>query len=204
MKRIFLVLAGIVFIATGVLIYFGTQAPDLTPYQHLKTPAISIKKSQDMFVVKTTGDPNIVGEQAFGMLFELYYATEDLPRWPMPAPRARWPISPDEPKETWIGSYGLPVPDHVRQLPEHTPNPSLGVSLTTWEYGEVAELLYTGPYDQETPAIQRLKAFITERGYEVIGDHEEEYLKGPGMLFRGNPETYVTILRYRVRPVDAE
>jgi hypothetical protein len=29
--------------------------------------------------------------------------------------------------------------------------------------------------------------------------HEEEYIKGPGMIFAGNPETYLTIIRYPVQ-----
>lgn len=32
----------------------------------------------------------------------------------------------------------------------------------------------------------------------VVGEHEEEYVKGPGMLFAGDPEQYLTIIRLRV------
>lgn len=191
-------------IVAGILAYFGTQSPDLSQYDHLLRPAISLKEPQKMFVVEAKGDPNVIGERAFSLLFELYYALENVPSWPVPAPRARWPISSEEPKESWIGYYGLPIPDTVVEIPEHTRDPGLNVTLTKWEYGHVAELLYIGPYDRETPAIRSLKSFISERGYDVVGVHEEEYLKGPGMFFRGDPESYVTILRYRVRPVDAE
>ena len=31
------------------------------------------------------------------------------------------------------------------------------------------------------------------------GEHEEEYIKGPGMLSKGNPQKYLTIIRYRVK-----
>ena len=50
----------------------------------------------------------------------------------------------------------------------------------------------------ETPTIEKLKAFINERGYEISGDHEEEYLKGPGMFFKGNLNKYRTIIRYEL------
>ena len=78
------------------------------------------------------------------------------------------------------------------------------VSLTTWKYGEVAELLYIGPYDEERLVLEGLRDYINESGYAYVGSHEEEYLKGPGMFFRGNPENYVTILRYEVRPLAEE
>lgn len=55
-----------------------------------------------------------------------------------------------------------------------------------------------GPYSAEQPAIERLRNFIDAQGYRVVGDHEEEYVKGPGMIFSGDPEQYLTIIRLRV------
>jgi hypothetical protein len=40
---------------------------------------------------------------------------------------------------------------------------------------------------------------IADQGYEIAGPHEEEYLRGPGMLFAGDPEGYLTLIRYEVR-----
>jgi hypothetical protein len=34
----------------------------------------------------------------------------------------------------------------------------------------------------------------------VIGEHEEEYVKGPGMLLAGDPAEYLTIIRLRIEP----
>lgn len=112
------------------------------------------------------------------------------------APRARWSVAFDAKKEDWIGVYGLPVSDTVRELP--APKKDLQVKLTTWEYGTVAEILHIGPYSQETPTIEELKSFIAANGYEITGDHEEEYLKGPG-LWPTDPHKYYTIIRYRVQ-----
>ena len=201
MKKIILGVIVLVLAATALLAYFATRGPDLTAYEHLKEPAISTRPPQKMIVVEAKGDPNAVAGEVFETLYGLYYGTEGVPSWPLPAPRARWPVSLDEPMEEWIGIYGLPVPDTVTALPEHTAVPGMTVSLTTWPYGEVAELLYIGPYDEERPALQRLRDYIDESGYAFVGAHEEEYLKGPGMFFRGNPDDYVTILRYEVTPV---
>ena len=204
MKKIIIGAIILILVAAALLAYFAMQGPDLTEYDHLKEPAISTRPPQKMIVVEARGDPNAVAGEVFETLYDLYYRIEGVPSWPLPAPRARWPVSPDQPMEEWIGIYGLPVPDTVMDLPEHTAVPGLGVSLTTWSYGEVAELLYIGPYDEERPALQRLRDYIAESRYVYVGAHEEEYLKGPGMFFRGNPEDYVTILRYEIRPATEE
>ncbi|MCK9244452.1 MAG: GyrI-like domain-containing protein, partial [Candidatus Marinimicrobia bacterium] len=57
---------------------------------------------------------------------------------------------------------------------------------------------HVGPYTTEPPTIQKLMDYITSQGYTIIGPHEEEYLKGPTMFGKGNPEKYKTIIRYQV------
>jgi hypothetical protein len=179
------------------------QESNVSPFEHLKEPKISTRKDQKMLVVEAKGDPNVVGGKAFGLLFRLYYSMPETPKGPMQAaPRARWPIPVDAPKSTWIGAYGLPVPETVTELPPHEVQEGLKASLTTWEYGEVAEILYMGPYDREEPTIKRLIDFIKEQGYVIAGDHEEEYIKGPSMYGKDDPEKYVTIIRYRVKKMN--
>jgi hypothetical protein len=75
---------------------------------------------------------------------------------------------------------------------------SPAASITTWVYGDVAEMLHVGRYSAEEPDINRLRKFIDSQGYRVVGDHEEEYVKGPGMMFAGDFDTYLTIIRLRV------
>ena len=200
-KKLLLAFVVVVLAGVSVMGYFIWKGPDLSAYDHLVAPAISTKPPQKMIVVEVRGDPNEVASSAYEMLYDLYYGVDGVDLWSLPAPRARWTVSPDRPKEEWVGIYGIPVPENVMELPEYVPIPGLKVSLTTWEYGEVVEQLYLGPYDDETPTIEGLKSFVAESGYTFAGPHEEEYLKGPGMLFKGNPEEYVTILRYVIRPV---
>jgi hypothetical protein len=199
-------LAAIVVIAIAaiaLMMYFMMQGPDLSQFEHLKQPQISTMPNQKMVVVEAKGDPNVVGTKAFGLLFSLYYKVKDVPKsLTLPAPRARWPVSLETPKSEWVGLYALPVPATSTALPQYEAQPGLTVSLTTWEYGEVAEILHIGPYDQEQPTTQRLMDFINAQGYTVIGDHEEEYIKGPTMFSKGNPEKYATIIRYRVKKSD--
>jgi hypothetical protein len=62
----------------------------------------------------------------------------------------------------------------------------------------VAEILHVGSYSTEKPDVARLLQFISANGYRGVGEHEEEYVKGPGMLFAGDPDQYLTIIRLRV------
>jgi hypothetical protein len=170
---------------------------DVNQFDNLKETKISTKQNQKMLVVEAKGDPNIMGGQAFGLLFQLYYRLNETPKPLKDFPRARWPQSLQDPKVEWTGLYALPVPETVTQLPPHQDPNGLKASLETWEYGQVAEILYLGSYKTEQPTLERLKKFVIDQGYTIIGGHEEEYIKGPET--GENPENYVTILRYRVK-----
>lgn len=199
-KKKGIILAAVVLLAFLAAVPFLVRGPDLSGYQHLKNPQIRFMENQKVLVVEAAGAPEVVGGKAFGLLFRTYFKLKGAPKGPkQPAPRARWPISPDTVKTAWRGLYAMPVPAGITTLPPYKALSGISVRLETWEYGDVAEILHVGPYDREKPSIERLQAFIQSGGYEAIGDHEEEYLKGPGMFFRGNPEKYQTIIRYRVR-----
>ncbi len=58
-----------------------------------------------------------------------------------------------------------------------------------------AQVLHVGPFDEEGPTIERLHAFITERG-ELTGKHHEIYLSD---IRRAAPERWKTILRQPMR-----
>jgi hypothetical protein len=63
----------------------------------------------------------------------------------------------------------------------------------------VAEIFHIGPYSEEPHTIAKLYQFIKDNGYKLVGAHEEEYLKGPGMFSKGNSAKYQTIIRYRIK-----
>ena len=190
-----------------VLIALGTsvsashaQSNNATQFELLKQPRITTKPNQKMLVVEAKGDPNVIGGQAFGLLFQLYYRLQETPKGPLQAfPRARWPEDLTTPKAEWVGLYALPIPESVAKLPEYEPQAGLKASVAAWQYGEVAEILHRGPYNREEPTMQRLKEFIGEQGYVIVGGHEEEYIVGPRQGEKGDPEKYITIIRYRVQ-----
>jgi hypothetical protein len=159
---------------------------------------------QKVLQVRAQGDPNAVGKKAFGLLMKSYFGLKGVPkRGPsFNPPRARWPVGVDTPMEEWVGLYAMPVPESVTEVQGGESTDGLTVELASWEYGEVAQILHVGGYDEETADTEALKEFIRSQGYEITGLHEEEYLKGPGFLFAGNPDKYLTLIRYPVKKSD--
>ena len=180
-------------ILAWVIFFCGVSflsAQDLSQYASLKEPRIRTIPAQKMLVVESKGDPNVAGKDAFSLLYKVFFG---IPGARMAAPRARWLNLATAPKNEWLGLYALPLPDQVTNLPPG----SSGAKIEVWQYGEVAEILHLGDYDKETPTIEKLMKFIKDKGYEVAGPHEEEYLKGP----ESGPHTaeYQTIIRYQVK-----
>jgi len=201
-KVVLIVVPVVVVLAVGaIFLLFAPGGPDLAQFEHLRQPAVRQMADQRVLQVEAKGKPEVVGGQAFGLLFKTYFQLKGVPKGPkQPAPRARWPLSLNTPETEWIGCYAIPMPASVGPLPgQEASGSGLHAELTTWEYGEVAEILHVGPYDREEPTIRKLMEFIKESGYEIAGEHEEEYLKVPGMFSKGDPEKYLTIIRYRVK-----
>jgi hypothetical protein len=61
--------------------------------------------------------------------------------------------------------------------------------------GLSAQTIHVGPYAEERPTIERLHAFIAERGYALRGRHHEIYLSDPR---RTDPKKLKTVLRQPV------
>ncbi len=53
-------------------------------------------------------------------------------------------------------------------------------------------LFHKGPYDQLGRAYSKILDTIREKGYQAVLPTREVYHKGPGMIFRGNPQKYLT------------
>jgi hypothetical protein len=201
MRVVLALVALVAIVLVGVIVWIGSpRGPRFRDVAHLREPRLVTLPPQRVLLVAARGDPNTVGKKAFGRLMRTYYALKGVPRGGpgFKPPRARWP-NVGGPASQWMGLYAMPVPDTVTELPARTETEGLEVTLATWDYGEVAEILHVGPYSAEEPTIERLKSFIADQGREIAGPHEEEYLRGPGMLFAGDPKTYLTLIRYQVR-----
>jgi effector-binding domain-containing protein len=203
MLKYSLITIGIILLIVLIGFFFMiNQKPDISKYENLKTPKVSNKRSQKMLVVKANGSPEAITKNAYKVLFTTYFKLKGVPKYPYPAPLARWVGNLNTPMENWEGHFAVPVPENITSVPDIKDNSGLKVELATWDYGDVAEILYVGPYDKEIPAIEKLKNFIIENGYEIAGPHEEEYLVGPSPYFPRNPKKFVTIIRYQVKKIN--
>lgn len=157
-------------------------------------PRISVVPPQRVLTLTVQGDPNAVAGGAFKKLFRTFYAHADkAEKRHAGAPMARWPLAElDSTKQAWRGEYAVPISKEFPAVPAGE------IRDTVWERGLVAEILHLGSYDSEAADISALKGFLARNGYSIKGYHEEVYLKGPGMLFKGDPRNYRTLIRYQV------
>ncbi|MHB8925491.1 MAG: GyrI-like domain-containing protein [Coriobacteriia bacterium] len=148
-------------------------------------PEITELPALTMAVLHTVGDPTDVGNRVFPALYGAVYPLKFALKkqgveFKVAPPRARWFGGPEWatlPRDEWKAAWAIPVPDGTTELKQK--DPDTPVTIETWEYGTVAQVLYIGAYSDETPTIEALHAFIAEEGYEIIGAHEEEYQSRP-------------------------
>jgi effector-binding domain-containing protein len=70
--------------------------------------------------------------------------------------------------------------------------PSSELAVHTLPAGRCVSLIHKGPYNQLGRAYERIFEHIQQKGYELLLPIREIYLKGPGMIFKGNPKNYLT------------
>ncbi|MBA7486430.1 hypothetical protein ES707_21989 [subsurface metagenome] len=162
-----------------------------------KEPQILEMPPQKMAVVHGKGTPDKVFSELMPTLYGSVYTLKfdlkkkGLPAFKVSGLRARYPDAHLVPKEEWTHIIALPIPEDTTSLTQKVPG--IEVNIETWDYGTVAQILYVGSYAEEGPTVERLHKFIEENGYQLAGDHEEEYLTTPDAK---NPKT---IIRYQVR-----
>lgn len=151
--------------------------------------------SRRMAVVHSVGDPEVVGERILGALYGAVYNLKfDLKKkgvdYEIEPPRARW-TNVDAPRERWEADWGIPVPEDVDEVFQQIAD--VPVTVETWEYGSVGQILHVGTYEDEAEDVERLRGFIKGTGFKICGPHEEEYISRPGA------KEQQTIIRYQVR-----
>ncbi len=67
-----------------------------------------------------------------------------------------------------------------------------GVSVRELPAGKCLSLLHRGPYDELRRSYEVLMRIVNERNLELEEFSREIYIKGPGIIFRGNPKKYLT------------
>lgn len=72
------------------------------------------------------------------------------------------------------------------------------VVTKTLDGGRYVSAIHIGPYDQISDSYKVLMDAMQEKGLETTTPSREIYLKGPGMLLKGNPEKYETEILMKV------
>jgi len=70
--------------------------------------------------------------------------------------------------------------------------PAPGIDVRTLPEMRCLSLVHRGPYPQLGRSYQRLLAELKRRSMAAALPTREVYLKGPGIIFRGNPRNYLT------------
>ena len=198
----------VICLVVGGMILFSLSLPQKKDYLTLQDPRIINKQDVSALIVDFDGDPNTVIKEAFGKIFKVYYGLKNVPKGKgQSAPIARYHdfdnllelVADDKLKDVkWKGFVAIPVPNSLQSIPDKAKQSPYPVKLEKLVYGQVAEIVHFGPYETEGPIIQKLKDFIIDKGYNISGLHEEEYLKGPGLPLV-KPKDYITIIRYQVK-----
>jgi effector-binding domain-containing protein len=73
-----------------------------------------------------------------------------------------------------------------------------GISVRELPGGHCVSLLHRGPYDELGRSYAKLIDYIGQKDLKVSTPSREVYIKGPGMIFRGNPKKYLTEIQFLV------
>jgi effector-binding domain-containing protein len=74
-----------------------------------------------------------------------------------------------------------------------------GIAVRELPGGRCVALVHKGPYEQISRSYAKILGYIKDKGYEITMPTREVYLKGPGMIFKGNPRNYLTEIQILVR-----
>ena len=67
-----------------------------------------------------------------------------------------------------------------------------GISVRELPGGRCVALVHKGPYEQLGHSYARILTYVKDKGYKIATPTREVYVKGPGMIFKGNPKNYLT------------
>lgn len=64
--------------------------------------------------------------------------------------------------------------------------------------GRCLSLIHRGSYDDISRSYQKLREAVADGGYKILCPSREIYLKGPGIIFTGNPRNYLTEIQMMI------
>lgn len=76
-----------------------------------------------------------------------------------------------------------------------------GISSRELPAARCVTLVHQGPYEELCRSYSRAMKYAQDHGYTIKPPTREIYLKGPGMIFRGNPKKYLTEIQLPIENV---
>ncbi|GKX29669.1 AraC family transcriptional regulator [Vallitalea longa] len=98
-------------------------------------------------------------------------------------------------EKTGIGEIELCVPT------AESPNDN-GVIIKNLPRSKALCLTHTGGYDKIPSAYEVMKQYIEENEYKIQPPWREVYIKGPGLIIKGNPDKYITEIIFPIEEVE--
>ena len=83
-------------------------------------------------------------------------------------------------------------------MPVRTEKQVDGITIRQIAGGRCVSCLHKGPYDQMGRSYAKILDYIHSKGYGVQMPTREIYIKGPGMIFAGNPRNYLTEIQIMI------
>lgn len=74
-----------------------------------------------------------------------------------------------------------------------------GISIRELKGGRCVSLIHKGPYETLRHSYGKIFNYLNEKGYEAERPTREVYRKGPGLIFKGNPNNYLTEIQVLIR-----
>lgn len=92
-------------------------------------------------------------------------------------------------KDSWEWTIMIRIPDYVSEnqidrafeIVKNYKNPTSLSKIRVDKYneGNVAQIMYVGPYSEEGSTIQKLHQAIIDKGFQLFGKHHEIYISDP-------------------------
>jgi len=75
-----------------------------------------------------------------------------------------------------------------------------GVDVRELPGGRCISLIHEGPYEELRRSYCRIIEHAKEHKLQIANPSREVYLKGPGLIFKGNPKKYLTEIQFLIEP----
>ena len=94
------------------------------------------------------------------------------------------------------GEYKEEDADFEPSFPVRKGKDEEGISVRELRGGRCVSLIHKGAYDTLSQSYKKLYTYLKEKKYRTTIPTREVYIKGTGMIFKGNPNNYLTEIQF--------